>query len=80
MNSKLTDTQLALSAIVGFVLKQHDAPVSAESHLHHAIYLLSELCPHWDLSKSSDEFKNIVLDAREEMSKYFPAAHNPWPR
>lgn len=71
------EIQLTLSNIVSYVLKKHDAPMSAESHLDHAIAVLSEYCHNW--KPLDDSAEAVVKDAREHASYYFKWAEKPWP-
>ena len=67
----------ALSNLVNFVLKFDEAPASAQAHLDHAIFILSEMEP--GMKAADEEVRQVVLDAREHMSYYFDQAKTDWP-
>lgn len=66
-----------LRDLVNFKLKFDDAPCSAETHLDHAIFLLSEQCA--DLKNIEEEIVQVVNDSREHMAFYHKEVKNPWP-
>lgn len=67
-----------LRDLVNYKLKLDDAPCSAETHLDHAIYLLSEQCS--DLKNIDQEMIQVVADSREHMAFYHKEAKEPWPQ
>lgn len=50
-----------LNNVISAVLKQHDAPCSASTHINTAIYELLSLCPNYDAS--NDETREVIADA-----------------
>lgn len=67
----------ALIHITNFILKQEEAPCSAQSHLDYAVAVLSEASPEW--SPKDEEIKKVILDAREHIALYHIWAKKPWP-
>jgi hypothetical protein len=75
LNTEYTP-QNALANLANFVLKQEDAPCSAESHLNHAIFVLSEMSAGW--RPKDEDICKVIRDAREHMAHYFDDAKKPW--
>lgn len=67
-----------LHDLVNYKLKLDDAPCSAETHLDHAIFLLSEQCS--DLKNIDQEMIQVVTDSREHMAFYHKEAKELWPQ
>jgi hypothetical protein len=64
------------SNLMECILKQTDAPCSAQAHLDRVLFILSERCS-W--VPTDPEVIRIVRDAREHMAHYFEEAKKPWP-
>jgi hypothetical protein len=67
----------ALANVSEYVIKLDDAPASAQEHLDHAIFILSEMCREWQPSDA--DIMNVIMDAREHMAHYYELAKSPWP-
>ena len=72
------NTQIILANLASYILKLEDAPCSAQSHLDHAIFILSEMCKDW--TPLDNDVLTVIRDAREHMSTYFEDAKLEWPR
>ncbi len=70
--------QNALANLVNYMLKREDAPASAEAHLSHCVFVLSEMARDWKLR--DEEVVKTIKDSRDHMAYYFPDAKKDWPR
>jgi len=73
----MTKQHEALVHLANFILKEEDAPCSAQSHLDYAVSVLSELVVDWD--PRDEDIKRVILEAREHTAFYHQWAKKPWP-